>query len=739
MKMQSLRLLSTMWALLLLVACGGGGEVSRDDDPGTVTPDPTYSISVALTDSAGETSTELTGDSPLTLRATVTDGEGNPASNQVVSFSFSVENLARFSNDTGTALTNSEGVATITLIVGELSGSGMVTATLDSTTSAQVGFTSSGTTATVETPESLEIFSSQSQLSSSGNDEVELWAVVKNAQNILLENVTVSFSADNNAAIAETQPITDENGTARVQLRTGGDKENRTITVTATVSGETTLTETLSINVVGTEIDINGATSAIIGDAVNVTISLEDSDNVGIAGEALTLVVTDPTGADVTATTVNNVEPVTGDEGRVSIQFTAPASGTYALTASALNTQSSFEIEVQQDEFVFLNAPDVNNVEEDIALNTNFPLQIRWLRDANPFAGGAVSFAISRGSIVSADATTGADGIANLTVSSTNAGLATISATGTDGAGVEVSTQIDIAFIATDAETLILDATPDSIGPDGQTSTISAVVLDADGNRVRNKLVNFEVNDVSNGNLTDAQSRTDRRGIATTVYESNAVSTYQSVEVTAYVNDEPTVTNTTFLTVGDRPFDISMGTGNLIEAPQQSSYSKEFSVFVTDADANPVEGTSLTFSATPVIETVGYAYFKGYWLWDEDDSIHYQVITAQCYSEDANGNGRLDVGEDLNGDGQLTPGNTAAIDADATTDENGQALIELNYPKQYGGWVQLTLSARGESSGTESVDTMQYTLGVSAEDRSTQGSPPPSSTWGTSNSCADTL
>ena len=27
MKMKSLRLLSTMWALLLLVACGGGGEV----------------------------------------------------------------------------------------------------------------------------------------------------------------------------------------------------------------------------------------------------------------------------------------------------------------------------------------------------------------------------------------------------------------------------------------------------------------------------------------------------------------------------------------------------------------------------------------------------------------------------------------------------------------------------------------------------------------------------------------
>jgi hypothetical protein len=266
------------------------------------------------------------------------------------------------------------------------------------------------------------------------------------------------------------------------------------------------------------------------------------------------------------------------------------------------------------------------------------------------------------------------------------------------------------------------------------------VVLDADGNRVRNKLVNFEVNDVSNGNLTDAQSRTDRRGIATTVYESNAVSTYQSVEVRAYVNDEPAVEDSTLLTVGDRPFDISLGTGNLIEAPQQSSYRKEFSVFVTDADANPVSGAALTFSATPVAETTNDpAYAKGYWLWDEDDSIYYSVVTATCANEDLNGNGRLDVGEDFNGDGQLTPGNVGAIDADANTDENGQALINLNYPKQYGAWVQLAISARGESSGTESVDSMNYWLSVSTDDRSTQGAPPPSSPWGVSANCGDTL
>ena len=740
MKMQSLRLIAATWALLLLVACGGGGSVSREENTGGSTPDPSYSVSLTLADSDGNTSTSLTGDSPLILSATVTDSDGSPVANTVVTFSFTVANLARFSNDTGTALTNDEGVATITLIVGELSGSGAVEAALETGETTRIGFSSSGTTATVETPESLELFASQSQLSSSGSDEVEVWAVVKNAQNILLDGVNVTFSADNNAAIAETQPVTDENGTAIVMLRTGGDKENRTINVTATVSGEQTLTETISINVVGTEIEINGTTSAIIGDSVNLTVSLQDSDNVGIASETLTLRVEDESGTDVTATTLDDAAPQTSAEGRATVAFTAPAAGTFTVFANALNTESTFAIEVQQDEFVFVNAPDVNDVDQDIPLNTDYNLQVSWLRDAAPFAGGSISFAISRGTVVSADAVTDGSGIADLTVSSGNAGLATISATGTDGAGVQVSTQIEIAFIATDAETIIVDATPDSIGPDGQTSTISAVVLDAEGNRVRNKLVNFEVNDVSNGNLTDAQSRTDRRGIATTVYESNAVSTYQSVEVRAYVNDEPAVEDSTLLTVGDRPFDISLGTGNLIEAPQQSSYRKEFSVFVTDADANPVSGAALTFSATPVAETTNDpAYAKGYWLWDEDDSIYYSVVTATCANEDLNGNGRLDVGEDFNGDGQLTPGNVGAIDADANTDENGQALINLNYPKQYGAWVQLAISARGESSGTESVDSMNYWLSVSTDDRSTQGAPPPSSPWGVSANCGDTL
>lgn len=724
-------------SLLLLTACGGGGSLERDDSDDGGSSDTAYTVTLSLVDQSGETSTELSSDNPLTIQATVTQN-GQAVSGQLVSFSLSIEGLATFGNDAGTALTNSQGVASIGLIVGENSGSALITASLDSGETATVGFTSSGTTAAVAQPTSLELFASQAQLASSGSDEIELQAIVKNAQNILLSGVTVSFSANANAAIAETQPVTDDNGIAVVLLRTGGDYENRTITVTASVSATTDLTQTLDIDVVGTEIDINGANSVIIDDTAALTINLEDSDNNGISGETITLIVEDENDNDVTATTLDDAAPTTSNAGRATVDFTATASGTYTIIASALSAITTYEISVQQDQFYFVDPPDVDDVNDDIPLNTPTTLTIQWLRESSPFSGGAVSFSASRGTITVADTTTNSNGQATFTIESDNAGTASISAVGTDGTGAQVSTQIEIAFIAEDAATIIVDATPDSIGPDGQSSTISAVVLDALGNRVRNKLVNFSVSDVSNGNLTDAQSRTDKRGIATTVYESNAVSTYQSVQITAYVNDTPTVTDTTAITVGDRPFDISLGTGNLIEAPQQSTYQKEFAVFVTDADANPVESASLTFSATPVSITDGNAYYKGEWEWNAEASIYVAVVTATCPNEDANGNGILDEGEDDNGDGELTPGNVASLDADATTDENGQALVYLNYPKQYGPWVQLSITARGESSGSESVESMNYILGVSTEDRQTNGAAPPSSPWGTGTSCFDT-
>ena len=104
-------------------------------------------------------------------------------------FSLSNDDLATFSNDTATALTNAEGVASIGMSVGSASGDGEVTATLSTGEADSTTFSSTGSTTVSEEPASLELYANSIQLASSGSDEVELIALVKNEQSVLMEGV----------------------------------------------------------------------------------------------------------------------------------------------------------------------------------------------------------------------------------------------------------------------------------------------------------------------------------------------------------------------------------------------------------------------------------------------------------------------------------------------------------------------------------------------------------------------
>ena len=127
-----------------------------------------------------------------------------------------------------------------------------------------------------------------------------------------------------------------------------------------------------------------------------------------------------------------------------------------------------------------------------------------------------------------------------------------------------VSALTQIEFIATEPDTLIADASPDILGPDGQTSTISAVVRDINGNLVKNSVVNFSVSDVSTGFVSPSQATTDSKGIATTVFTSGSVSSEDDVVVTASVADDSAIFDDVFLTVGSRAFDIVIGRVTLL-------------------------------------------------------------------------------------------------------------------------------------------------------------------------------
>jgi hypothetical protein len=637
--------------------------------------------------------------------------------------------LAVFGNDAGTASTDANGAAIIQILVGENSGAGEIVAALSSGEEATTTFNSSGTTLIGEQPASLDLFGSFTQLASSGSDEIELIALVKDANNVLLEGIDVTFSADSGASLqlenGGSVAITGVDGIARATLSTQNNQENRTIEV---IASSATFSQILEVQVVGTQININGSSSAILNDPVPLTISLVDSDGNGIANKTINLSATNGQ--------LSDTSPTTSVEGQITVNYTSAVAGTDTVVAIALNSQSEFSIAVQEDDFSFVDAL-VDNEAVEVELNTATELTVQWLKNGTAFANGNVTLTTSRGLVAESIASTDSEGNVAFSLQSNNAGFASITATGLDAEGNEVNARTLVEFVATVADNIIVDGTPDSVAPSGQTSTITSVVRDPNGNLVKGKVINFVVDDVSGGTISPNQATTNRSGIASTVYTSNAVSSFEAVKVYATVADTPSVSNFTSLTVGDRAFDISLGTGRLIEAPEQSSYSKEFSVFVTDPDSNPVPNANMTFSAPPVKFSDGGVFRKGFWSYDEVNDIWLQVITAICPNEDVDGNGILDAGEDTNGDGQLTPGNVASIPAIGLTDENGQMLVDINYAKQFGAWVDITIAVNGESSGSEASETQNFSLGVAASDLTDEASPPPSSPYGVGLNCND--
>ena len=715
-----------------ITAALGSGETGTTTFTATAvtSTDPTtISVSLALQNAAGEADNSLSSSNALVALATVTNSEGEPQADLLLTFSLSNDDLATFSNDTATALTNAEGVASIGMSVGSASGDGEVTATLATGEEDSTTFSSTGSTTVSEEPASLELYANSIQLASSGSDEVELIALVKNEQSVLMEGVEVSFSAasGDGVELQLTQPETAADGTARAILTSQNDASNRTVTITA---GAGSLTQTVEITIAGTEVTINGASSVILNDSVDYTIRVQDSDGTSILNQDVVLSAVNGT---LSSTTVN-----TGANGQATVSYTASTSGEDTITAAALNAETSFTVQVQQDEFNFVNLPT-----EEVPLGQTQTITVQWRQDNTPVVGQNVTFSASRGVIAgNATVVTDAEGQASIDISANNAGISSITASASDGSGnVLVSALTQIEFIATTPHTLIADASPDIIGPDGQTSTISAVVRDVDGNLVKNSVVNFSVSDVSTGFVSPSQATTDSKGIATTVFTSGSVSTQDAVVVTAFVADDPAIDDEVVLTVGARAFDISLGTGNELEEATSTSYLKRFGVFVSDSAGQPVSGVNLTASVAPVKYVNGGEYRTGFWVFDDDASQWVAIVNQNCETEDVNDNGILDTtprDEDTNEDGMLTPGLIGTIafaNGAAVTDENGYAELEYRYPRSYAIWYDAVISVFGQSTGSEASAKMRYTLSISADDVTDEGASPPANPFGVTDQC----
>ena len=569
-------------------------------------------------------------------------------------------------------------------------------------------------------PASIEVLASANSLPSAGSGVV-ITAFVKNSANVGLAAQKVTFAASS-GGLQGASSLTDSSGAATAKLIVGSDKSLRDIKVTVTAG---TASGNVTVSLTGTRVSISGTGSLQSGGAASsFTVNAVDSSNNPILGAQVA--VSSALGNAISAT------PLTTDAtGSATFLYTPNKSGNDTLTASGLGSSASAAIVVSAIDLVALS-PASNT---SIATGGSQTISIRYRLSGVGVAGQTVSFSTTRGTFTSATATTDVNGEASTSLASSTAGPAVVVAQ-ISGVG---SVNLPVQFVATTPTSIVVQANPGSVLPNasGTTnqSTIEAVVRDASGNAVANRQVNFTaLQDLSNGSISPGNATTDANGRAQVQFIPGASSTQANGVIIQAQVASTSFSSTTSLTVNGKALFITIGFGNTISLLDVTTYSKPFTVYVTDANGVAVGNQLLSLSAIPEIYYKGFLVFNKTWKYNGD------APAAVCANEDRNLNGILDAGEDTNGNGQLTPGNVVVTaPGNVTTDASGRASFSLQYGEQYAPWVTVRITARASVAGTESRQSIFFNLSGLAADFSDENVPPAGvrSPFGRSASCTD--
>ncbi|MBU2179655.1 MAG: Ig-like domain-containing protein, partial [Gammaproteobacteria bacterium] len=695
----------------------------------------------------GSPANEVSKNTPLTVKATLTSSSGAAQVGKLIQFSVDNISLAAFNNDAGTAVTDNTGVATIILVAGTKSGSGEITAKVaqDDQIVGRKAFSSKGDGGVVDTTPvgSILLYADKLQLGAGSSDRIELSALVRDRNNILMKNVKVQFSADNDSELEVISDVTGADGVAKANLSSKTNFNIRTVKVAATAGGENK-SSSVNIKVVGTKIDIVGPSAVVLSGSTQFTISLLDATGKGIQNTVVELSSSLKNGFSETS-------PVTDSStGRAVVTYTGTNGGTDLITATALGVSSTFSVVIDPDSFYFESSGATNP--EEIPLNTAAPISIKWLRNNSPLVANDVMFTTTRG-VIAATADTLSDkvvatkptddvGVAQVFVKSSFAGFTNIAASST-ASGSKISSNKLVEYIATTPSVnkgIEVQVFPAQLGA-GEKATVQAVLRDANDNPIKNQVVAFSLSNSAGGQLNPSTGTTNSQGVATTEFTADANSggsgtpnSPQGLRINATLTSNADVKGDTGIVVGRRTLFFRFGSGNVIAKVEPNLYSAPYAIIVTDAAGNPVPNQQLNVSVTPA------RYRKGAFLKRPliGTFVNWEAIPSiECASEDVDRDGVLDPGEDFNNDKQLTPGNVATVARTVTADADGIAQINLIYPREYANWVVVDMSVTSTAAGTENVSSRQLLLPILGADTISESSPPPSSPHGIGRSVDD--
>lgn len=308
---------------------------------------------------------------------------------------------------------------------------------------------------------------------------------------------------------------------------------------------------------------------------------------------------------------------------------------------------------------------------------------------------------------------------------------------------VLVQTTSSVPPAKADPASATVAANPSVVAPNVDDSTsnrteIRALFIDAGNRAISNMRVRFSVNGYGTFSTGDSIVYSDSNGRAVTSFIPGArTSPKDGVTITACYSkvdfakctDAGVQSITTSLTIAADPLSITIGTDNLIIVGDLT-YAQRFVVTAVDIAGRAKANVEIT----PSIDL--QYYFKGIYVWDGEQWIQRGCDDASCtpptnnivygcQNEDIDRTGFYQEAQDINLNGQIDPRKSDVVISPVSikTDANGRAVLQIEYPKNLGSWLQYRILVSAGVNGTEGRTSWTDVLGVPITDVKAEGEP----------------
>lgn len=582
---------------------------------------------------------------------------------------------------------------------------------------------------------SLSINTSAPTLNADGTSFVTLTLYALTGGNASVAGATINLAATSGVILSAPSVVTTATGATVTMTAASSDQTNRVATVTASCSGCTATPASTPVTVIGANVALtnSGSTSLVVGGATSkLTATVKNFFGKTMSGVDVSFAATDPLILGLSV-----VSAKTNGSGVAEVTVSGLTAGNAVVNVSALGDAKSESFTSGAPTAVLAITSPANQA----VLETNKPQDIVV---SAPSGAKSVTFATTVGTFsngLSSQAVTVIGGVASATLTSTQAGTATV--TVFDDLSNRANLVLVVSPPVSAANKILLNPSqttlPLSISGGIQNSlTLTARAVKSDGTTdqaVANVPIKFSmVGGPGAGEiLSPALAYTNSAGVATATFTSgSAASISNGIVVTATKEGTSVKTgvapsgNDVLLTVGGQALSVAFGPASVLgESSDKTLYVQAYSVQVTDANNNPVAEQLVTLRMRPVAFSTGPAC---------------TVLNTYC-SEDVNGNGSLDTNEDgtrtllataasagscpvlsppVTGstDHGLTPSNSdgGGIPSTVKTGLDGTAAFSLTYLKGSAFWVVNRLTATVSSNGTETSKSTIFRLAASVPD-----------------------